>query len=203
MGMFVHEGRYNNVGFAHINTDWKKKDNFNSSPIDSASIGYINGYKTAADILVSQQNNDTNTMMDMMVFPAFFLYRQYIELLLKKMYENTHSSQEQLVMIKKCGRNIKMLFEHNIDHIRVIIFDFIQEQRPKGIDVIQASDQIFRLIENFLMEINRYDSSLFAFPYSSNRNLAESLPHQISVDLITIKKTVDHIDTIFHHEYDV
>lgn len=44
---------------------------------------YATGYKRAADVLV-EHVNDTQSNQDILVYPVVFLYRQYLELRLKK-----------------------------------------------------------------------------------------------------------------------
>lgn len=55
------------------------------------SFGYIESYKNAGDTLVENRGAP-----DLMMFPIFFSYRQYLELLLKEVY------RKKLIMIMNC-----------------------------------------------------------------------------------------------------
>jgi hypothetical protein len=46
-------------------------------------IGYVYGYKKAADILV-EYIKDTKTNQDYLVYPIVFLYRHHLELIIKE-----------------------------------------------------------------------------------------------------------------------
>jgi hypothetical protein len=50
-------------------------------------LQYIIGYKTAADITIDHALSDASPeILDTCIFPACFLYRQYLELVLKDIY---------------------------------------------------------------------------------------------------------------------
>ncbi|MDV0443828.1 hypothetical protein [Methanorbis rubei] len=59
--------------------------------------GYIQGYKNAADTLIIHAlEKGCPFVLDTCVFPVCFLYRQYIELALKKIYlSNTKDTEEE------------------------------------------------------------------------------------------------------------
>jgi hypothetical protein len=71
--------------FQSVDTDWT--NNARIIKGDSRSEFYILGYKKAADILL-EHVRVTDSDLDTLVYPIVFLYRHYLELLVKNIIEN-------------------------------------------------------------------------------------------------------------------
>lgn len=65
--------------------DWHNNACLNFSP--DMSQGYISGYKVAADKLIADVDENASNQ-DTLVYPIIFLYRQHIELSLKRIIKN-------------------------------------------------------------------------------------------------------------------
>lgn len=122
MGIIIHAGLFSGPWFAQINAPWQRKSIIDDSPTNLLPLGYIEGYKTAADMLL-EQLSPYDPRLDLLVFPIFFLYRQFIELLLKKVYENYHTRDEQRSMLKQCGHDLVKLFNYGQRTIHQIVLE--------------------------------------------------------------------------------
>ena len=205
MGSIIHEGLFSGPWFAQINAQWQRKNIIDDSPTNLLPLGYIEGYKTAADMLL-EQLSPLDPQLDLLVFPIFFLYRQFIELLLKKVYENHHTSDEQRNMIKWCGHDIMRIFNQGEDTIYQIIKEYVKYENRDNKEISEeAFDNItqkyFNSIKQCLGEICFYDKGSFAFRYNYNRDLTETLPSPITINLDGLKNFAELLSTIFYGEY--
>ncbi|HNP28029.1 MAG TPA: hypothetical protein PKK23_03235 [Nitrospirales bacterium] len=76
--------------------------------------GYIEGYKKGADALVEKAITSNNiSILDTLVYPALFLYRQFLELQIKRIIlldsEKTHDEKKDVINI--VGHNLKKAWE--------------------------------------------------------------------------------------------
>ena len=194
-----------NVGayYAQINADWQRKSIIDGSPKNSLPYAYIDGYKMIADT-VMEQLSPLDPRLDLFVYPLFFLYRQFIELLLKRIYMNTHSEAEQQNMIRTCGHNLDKLLNINSDRIHQIIKAQIYFDNGGKIAEDQLQHQVsecFSYISTTIQELAHYDQGSFAFRYNYNRDLSESIPNQLTVNLDALKKFTDLLCNLFYGEY--
>ena len=89
-----HPKEYAHIAWGDINTQF---------------YGYIRGYKEAADTIIQQAlKKGDNSTLDTYVFPACYLYRQYLELALKDIYltNSKDSRQDKIATIKSCGHKL-------------------------------------------------------------------------------------------------
>ena len=76
-----HPKEYAHIAWGDINTQF---------------YGYIRGYKEAADTIIQQAlKKGDNSTLDTYVFPACYLYRQYLELALKDIYLTNSKDSRQ------------------------------------------------------------------------------------------------------------
>ena len=68
MGSIIHEGLFSGPWFAQINAPWQRKNIIDDSPTNLLPLGYIEGYKTAADMLL-EQLSPLDPQLDLLVFP--------------------------------------------------------------------------------------------------------------------------------------
>jgi hypothetical protein len=134
---------------------------------------YINGYKKAGDVL-SDYINETQLHQDFLVFPIVFVYRQYIELHLKKL----------IIDIKKLQK-IEYGYPktHDLNIIWAECRGLIKKLEPKAstcdLEAIDESIQQFCVIDPS-SESFRYPTKIsgeYSLPldlrYINIRNLAE------------------------------
>lgn len=203
--MIIQSGCKVGAYCAQINADWQRKSIIDGSPKNSLPYAYIDGYKMVADT-VMEQLDPFDPRLELFVYPLFFLYRQFIELLLKRIYMNTHSEAEQQNMIRTYGHNLDKLLNINSDRIHQIIRDQIYFDNRGKIAEDQLQDQtleLFSCISTTIQELAGYDQGSFAFRYNYNRDLSESIPNQLTVNLGALRKFTDGLYDLFYGEYGI
>ena len=122
--------------------------------------GYALGYKEAADTIIAHalEQGDPATL-DSMVFPACFLYRQYLELALKGIYLTYagETNEEKVNAIKKCG--------HNLEEIWSKVKDLILTAYPN------EDKEVLEAAELYILEFNSEDKTSYTFRYPVDKNL--------------------------------
>ncbi len=161
------------------------KDRRNNACLNSVHDGwftYARGYKDAADILVAhieekQRNQDT------LVYPIVFLYRQYLELMLKNLIRN--------------GRRLQDINEpfpqiHKIDALWQICSQMLHEISPD--DSVEEIRQIGRLISEFC----KVDPTSMAFRYPEDKKGNPSLLSMTHINLLNIRDVIGKIAMILN-----
>ncbi|MDU4800953.1 MAG: hypothetical protein E6X81_08125 [Clostridium butyricum] len=149
------------------------------------SSGYIMGYKSVADDLVEECYN--TALADTYVFPIVFLYRQYIELLLKNIYFkfNSDEQKEKIIFIRKHG--------HKLSKVWKKVKELMEENNYKKSDI--------QFIESFIKEFEKNDPNSFNFRYFVNKDFTATLPNEIYVNLLGLKEAIDKVDDILYSTY--
>lgn len=146
--LFVESGNYNE--FSHI--AWGN--------IESQFYGYITGYKESADLIIQNAlTSGDNHTLDTCVFPACFLYRQYIELAMKDLYLlfSGDNFDDKVQMIKKSSHNLKAIW---------------QKVRPVIVKYFPNDDKtILDAVEDYIYQFAVEDSNSFAFRYPITKDL--------------------------------
>lgn len=127
------------------------------------SVGYIDGYKMAADEL-AKKIHETGVNQDYLVYPIVFLYRQHLELILKSVIK----SARQLLRTEEQG--------HPTHHKLKDLWPLAKELRKKY--GMKNTHQNFNLLIMLLMSslIMIQTQWLFAIPKTSKvRNQMKSL----------------------------
>ena len=123
---------------------------------------YSEGYKNAADLIIKHALT-TGFLgdLDSLVYPACFLYRQYIELALKGIYlSNTKDTQQnKIATIEKCGHNLLKIWEKAKS---LIIADYPNEDHG-----------VLMAVENYIKEFDSEDKRSFAFRYPVDKKTLE------------------------------
>lgn len=138
--------------------------------IETQFYGYIAGYKEAADTIVQRAlRRGDNRTLDTFIFPACFLYRQYLELTLKDIYlaNSPDSTETKKRTLKRCQHNLKKIW---IKVKKLIISDFPNEGRSD----LEAA-------ESYIFQFSDEDKNSFAFRYPITKDL----------DLINNKKFIN------------
>lgn len=145
--------------------------------------GYIQGYKTAGDELVNtviEKRRD----QDLLVFPIAFLYRQYIELQLKDIIQNSRSvldetgtfpQHHKIDDLWNLSKSLMVKVKINIDPT---INDYITEQ-----DVYDISERI--------NEFSQIDHTSFSFRYPKDRNGNENLEGVTHINLRQLRDQME------------
>ena len=139
---------------------------------------YMIGYKEAADLIIghalSQGDNGT---LDSMVFPACFLYRQYLELALKDIY----LSNAKVPDVEK----IDAIKSHNLRDIwrkakNLILADFPNDDK-----------KVLEVVEGNIVEFNERDTKSFAFRYPIDKTLNLVHDEDEFIDLPNLVECMD------------
>lgn len=128
-------------------SDWHNNACLNFS--SDMSFGYIDGYKLAADLLISNVIETANNQ-DTLVYPIIFLYRQHIELLLKNIILHGRILQEETPNFPT-HHNLMNLW----NTVKGIINFALKKNNTK--EIIQ--------ITNLLVEFSEIDPQSMAFRY--------------------------------------
>lgn len=145
-------------------------------------FGYISGYKDGADTLADLCRHD-----ETLIFPVVFLYRQYLELLLK----NLNSQLNKPVKFNKRPHDIKFIWSKMYPQVK------------KGLPPIQQ--QLTQAQLNFIRGVVDEFSNID--PYSSNFRFVrkhgnkKTLLGEITVDLKELKDSIDKVDTYLYGTY--
>ena len=139
-------------------------------------FGYISGYKDAADDLVDKVLGIS--LADAYVFPIVFLYRQYLELVLKNLY------------VKIYDKSTKM--DHDLSKIWEKVRKKIKDETTK---------EGRELIDSVIEEFQQVDPRSFHFRYFWKLDYSSTLPDEMSVDLGLLKERIDKVDTILYGSY--
>lgn len=150
-------------------------------------FGYISSYKNTADDLV-EEVLDTE-LINSYVFPIVFLYRQYLELLLKNIYfvYIEEDSRVKTKFIKDNGHRLDKIWVHKIK-------PYFKTNRNLSPDEI-------KFVGNLIEEFTNYDPNSFSFRYYYNKDFSSTLPDQLSVNLLSLKQQIDKVDNILYSSY--
>ncbi len=147
--------------------------------------GYIEGYKTGADTLVEKAITSGNiSILDTLVYPALFLYRQFIELQLKQiiLLHSKKSYAEKKDVFKRVGHNLQLAWN---------------EIQPL-IETLLEADNSIDEIKELILEFHRFDESSFNFRYPiKKKDLNVVINVSERIDLQVIKNQMDKIDGFF------
>jgi hypothetical protein len=121
---------------------------------------YIIGYKTAADTIIDSalEKRDTK-ILDTHVFPACFLYRQYLELALKNIYldNSIEPNSKKIQTINECSHNLLKIWVY----IKPLILKDFLHDNSCDIDKI----------ESYIVEFAKEDNDSFAFRYPITKKM--------------------------------
>ena len=139
--------------------------------VEGQFYGYISGYKEAADDVIRSALEKGKVgfgSLDKYVFPAVFLYRQYLELALKELYlvYSEETEDEKSKVIKACGHDLKKIWS-----------------KVKPIMSLGDSDPSISAVEYYVIEFAELDSSSYAFRYPIDKklNLVHAKPKRINL----------------------
>lgn len=145
------------------------------------SEAYINGYKSAADALITTVLSNERPIIDHLVYPIVFLYRHYLELRLKEL------NQEASKLLGKPWRANPI---HDLNRLWVSVRPDLEEIWPNACR--DELDAISDLIGQFC----QVDPSSTAFRYPLNKNGSKSINNLSHINLRHLKDNIDKISII-------
>lgn len=167
----TNESNGKNMGLSHTTAHFGWQDHFGPSMLQ---FGYIDSYKTAADILID------HCMPDLLMFPIIFCYRQYLELLLK----NINSGYKI---------NINNQINHNLLGIWNVVLPFLRKNH---------SEEEIQFIGVMIGTFNLLDPGSLTFRYVTTKGGQSTLREPFNLNLIEIRQKIDVVDDILRYTYD-
>ncbi|MHC4276843.1 MAG: hypothetical protein ACYSTI_05870 [Planctomycetota bacterium] len=146
-----------------------------------SAVLYAGGYKDAADILVERISKET-LPRDALVYPIVFLYRQYIELMLKEVIKDGN---------KLFDVTEEYPTHHNIAELWKQCRGIIEKVWPKGPKVDLDS------VEECLYEFSKTDPTSTAFRYPTDKDGEPSVPGISRIDLRNLSGVMSGIEVFF------
>jgi len=172
--LFIAEGNY--YEFSH----------FAWGDIGSQFYGYIEGYKNAADTIVKTALENKNIKeLDTCIFPVSFLYRQYLELVMKHVFL-THS-EENFDQKKKWINAVS----HDLKKIWGDLVPILKKGRtPDEIEFIST-------VEDYIIQFHKIDTSSFAFRYPITKGFEEVHDKEKRINLKNLMLRMDELYNFF------
>ena len=159
--------------------------------LDDRFHEYVRGYKKAADCVVAHALELNLGARDCLVAPIVFLYRQYIELRLKRIYllNSSVSEQDKKETIGKVNHSLSKMW----DKVKDLLFQMIDGRGPN-----ERATEIIETIERYVKEFDGFDPESIAFRYPIQKSL--DFVHQgksKEVNLRNLAEQMDNLDTLF------
>jgi len=179
---FLH---YENIGFPQVGqkifiSDFTFGETAQvawSKDSETQFFGYISGYKEAAnDVIRSALEKGNVGTLDSYVFPAIFLYRQFLELALKDIYlaYSDDAEEDKVKKIDKCRHNLKEIWKN----VKPLIDD---------------DPHILPAVEDYIFEFADFDSGSYAYRYPLDMKL--NLYHE-KPKLINLRNLAERINEL-------
>jgi len=140
-------------------------------------LGYSTGYKRGATILSGFVCNQQG-YQDTLIFPILFLYRHYIELMLKQILNNCAVLLEKQIKFK----------HHNLKEY----WELVKDNTPKCAGEPLPKEYI-DAVDNIISQLDEVDRASDAFRYPSRKDGTPTLP---GIKLINIKQLSEEMDKI-------
>jgi hypothetical protein len=173
--LFVNDGNY--YEFAHFGWGDRK----------TQIGGYCIGYKNAADTLIEDALSSKEiSKLDTVVFPALFLYRQYIELTLKDLI----ISLSEL----KGNEKIRKFKEYNHD-LGQLWKDF---SKIHSVLISDNNDPVLDIVKRYIDEFIKIDRTSFSFRYPFTKELKLIFGKEKRINLRHLKERMDEIESFFN-----
>lgn len=160
---------------------------FGWGDIDTEFFGYMEGYKTSADDLIEKAVKSQNVKItDTYVFPICFLYRQYLELVMKYIYISFSEKNkgEKESTLNKTNHNLYKIW----NEIKLILTDHL---------TIKDKEDI-KIVEDYINQFNMFDKSSLTFRYPITKNLDKVLTDEERLNLVNLKNRMDELYNYFN-----
>jgi hypothetical protein len=147
---------------------------------------YMQGYKKAADLLIESSIKSKDiSIIDTVIYPVCFLYRQYLELAMKNIYLS-YSGDDS-------NKKIKLLkgINHDLIKIWIKIKPYLKkEATDKDIDDIN-------IVEDYIKQFYNLDKFSSTFRYPITKYLKVVINSQKIVNLSELKSRMDELYNFF------
>lgn len=148
--------------------------------------GYMVGYCSAAHTLIEDAVESMEPyIIDKVIFPVCFLYRQYLELAMKNiLIYYTEDDRERTI------QNIRMA-QHNLMKTWNLIEKYMKESATdKELQDIKAA-------RGYIKQFNDFDKSSFTFRYPVDKNLNGMLDGEKRINLVVLKESMEEMYNFF------
>lgn len=165
---------------------------------------YVAGYKDAADNVVEAAIND---FPDNLVYPIMFLYRHYLEIMIKQMLWEFRSLQSYL---KKYYGNTEYSSEISMEKDPIVKHDMVSiwEELRELIEESWGNEENLSFlvdVEHRIKEFHDIDQGSFSFRYpvdKENNPIFQFDQEILKVNVVQVKRVVDAITTRFRGALD-
>jgi hypothetical protein len=148
--------------------------------------GYMRGYKKAADLLIeSAIKTQDISIIDTIIYPVCFLYRQYLELAIKNIYISY--SEDNLTEKANVFKNMN----HDLIKTWNKIKPYLQEEA----DDIELDG--IEIVEDYIKQFHEFDRSSYTFRYPITKSLTEVINDQKRVNLTELKSRMNELYHFF------
>lgn len=172
--LFVQGGDY--YEFAH----------FGWGDVWQQFYGYCKGYKEAADRLIDDALASRDiARLDTVVFPAFFLYRQFIELSLKQAileFSRGYYSGK-IATLKQLNHDLEAMWK-----------EFLKALPEARNEKEQVTLQV---VEKYICEFSTLDKSSYSFRYPITKNLTLIFGEEQRINLRHAKERMAELEAFF------
>ena len=164
-------------------SDWQAEALIDSSPLP---LTYATGYKKAGDAVVAAV--ETGFLpADHAAYPVCFLYRHYIELMLKGLIQLGYQFK---------GQNTSYPLHHRIRDLWETCRPLIEEACPDG----NLSDT--EVVQNHIDEFSKFDPSGEACRYDVNKQGSPSFRQNRQFNLATMREAMNRLSGFLEGRYD-
>ena len=176
--LFVQGGEY--YEFAH----------FGWGDFRQQFYGYCTGYKESADLLIDNAiSSQSIARLDTVVFPAFFLYRQFIELSLKQaiLEFGLGNWAEKIVLLKRLNHDLYAMWKEFIE---------VLPEPPSHTEM-----DTLEVVARYIQEFAEIDKSSFSFRYPITKDLSLIFGEEQRINLKHMKERMAELENFFSGVY--
>lgn len=159
---------------------------FGWGSLQSQLVGYMDGYKEAADNLMDQalQSKDIRTL-DIFVFPTLFLYRQYLELVMKYVFlvHAGASTKEKQSALNEMKHDLARCW----NKIMPLLLKDASEEEARDVETVG----------DYVRQFHAFDRSSFTFRYPMTMDLSPVLRSQKRLDLPNLRLRMNELANFF------
>ncbi|MGY2895498.1 hypothetical protein [Deinococcus sp. UYEF24] len=163
-------------------TEWRHNAVLNYNADDWRT--YAEGYRQAAEIIVERMMNDVG-LLDTLIYPAVFLYRQFVELSLKRLYREACKIE-----------NIKYELQpnHNLNFAWNRLRPVIEKISLESDSPLEDLDKC----EKFIKEFSETDPGSFAFRYPTGKLEDKSLISLTHINVGNFKDLMSIVEEVIN-----
>lgn len=148
--------------------------------------GYINGYKESADyIMQNALDKKEISILDTCIFPACFLYRQFIELALKDIYLSfsKDNKQEKIKTLEKASHDLEIMW----NKVKPIILEYFPNDDEDTLDAV----------EDYIKQFIQEDKNSFAFRYPITKRMELIHQKERRINLNNLALRMNELESFF------